>query len=782
MDLIARPGQDGVSFQRHRDSQHHFCSEADPEHYPQPVHFPSSTYNRSFNVPAIQSAPSKQIVLPGVGQTRCYWTLLNSSLQFLVLDPVLAYHLQDQSARFLEASLLDFVHPEEQDSARQDIDSALEAGTLHGSVTRVRYCRLSRVRRLLGWTASSPPYPPNFPVDRIAVDSDYMAVYLVINCVAEGLVLCFIHAVVDITPREDNDEIRKTGWTNWCSTYGFEQEQACVLYQRLYDSVPPPKIIFQHDSDPPLRVFQILRNQADRPLVLSWPPEASFLQGQYTRPAAQDLARLAQHIQIGYSLCGGGESDARTSCTRRYKSVQNVDVPTTEGTESLQVESIFIPHGMIIFACHKVNNRCLTPAALADEEPPMRTQKDLSYSKMLGHEHQELFQTDQLSYNDAFLTNTSQLVPQAYVQQWVEGQSHVKIYPQYSQQQQQQQQRWDQACSHTDLPPSRFQTGIDSATGVTRAVYEDQWTGQQTHFIDNSATIVAGISYVRSQCPSHASTGGAFSNDVALPFFPAKSTTAVKSSGIVKEESPTPSNDDFSQGCQSPDVTGRADFLKDNYSERERSARSGDLLVGVVRCSSCQTTHSPEWRKGPSGKKDLCNACGLRFARSRAKKEGVTARKRKEKEKEPLSTRRAKALPITAGSNATKNFDQRSSAQSFIRFKTADDSGESTEPSTASSSLPSEILSTPPADSVRSHYLDQTLTQSLTPSPSPPTYFYLPSNRIDVKQHSDPQSSYITTDQYFSLAQSESFLHQTAQQEHGQTELPSQNPELSNQY
>lgn len=34
----------------------------------------------------------------------------------------------------------------------------------------------------------------------------------------------------------------------------------------------------------------------------------------------------------------------------------------------------------------------------------------------------------------------------------------------------------------------------------------------------------------------------------------------------------------------------------------------GNPPVGVPKCSSCNVTHSPEWRKGPSGKKDLCNA------------------------------------------------------------------------------------------------------------------------------------------------------------------------------
>ena len=45
---------------------------------------------------------------------------------------------------------------------------------------------------------------------------------------------------------------------------------------------------------------------------------------------------------------------------------------------------------------------------------------------------------------------------------------------------------------------------------------------------------------------------------------------------------------------------------------REHSAgggrASGNPPVGISRCSSCNVTTSPEWRKGPSGKKDLCNA------------------------------------------------------------------------------------------------------------------------------------------------------------------------------
>jgi len=52
-------------------------------------------------------------------------------------------------------------------------------------------------------------------------------------------------------------------------------------------------------------------------------------------------------------------------------------------------------------------------------------------------------------------------------------------------------------------------------------------------------------------------------------------------------------------------------------SVREHSTSSGRASgnppMGISRCASCKATTSPEWRKGPSGKKDLCNACVFHF-------------------------------------------------------------------------------------------------------------------------------------------------------------------------
>ena len=34
-----------------------------------------------------------------------------------------------------------------------------------------------------------------------------------------------------------------------------------------------------------------------------------------------------------------------------------------------------------------------------------------------------------------------------------------------------------------------------------------------------------------------------------------------------------------------------------------------------LQCDICKMTDSPEWRKGPNGRKTLCNACGIHFAK-----------------------------------------------------------------------------------------------------------------------------------------------------------------------
>lgn len=52
--------------------------------------------------------------------------------------------------------------------------------------------------------------------------------------------------------------------------------------------------------------------------------------------------------------------------------------------------------------------------------------------------------------------------------------------------------------------------------------------------------------------------------------------------------------------------------LISNKKKRKRRKGGGNINR---QCSNCHTMSTPEWRRGPTGQRDLCNSCGLRFAK-----------------------------------------------------------------------------------------------------------------------------------------------------------------------
>ncbi|TEY37457.1 hypothetical protein BOTCAL_0516g00050 [Botryotinia calthae] len=52
-----------------------------------------------------------------------------------------------------------------------------------------------------------------------------------------------------------------------------------------------------------------------------------------------------------------------------------------------------------------------------------------------------------------------------------------------------------------------------------------------------------------------------------------------------------------------------------------RKKRKRRKLPGNVQrdCANCHTKNTPEWRRGPSGNRDLCNSCGLRWAKQQGR-------------------------------------------------------------------------------------------------------------------------------------------------------------------
>ncbi|EMD34132.1 hypothetical protein CERSUDRAFT_117628 [Gelatoporia subvermispora B] len=496
---------------------------------------------------------------PKPGQTRCYWSLLTPELSFLYLDPVLATHLGEQADLLIGKSLLTFVHPDEQDSARLDLGSVLDSRTLHGSVTRVRYSRLTRVRRQLGYDGPDEEWPD---ADKVAVDANYMAVDIVINWAADGLVLCFMHAVVDLTPR-DNDEHHKTGWTNWCGTPYMSSDEIQLLYSRLHQFVSQPQSM--------TRVFQILLNSPERSLYMSWPPD----QGQGGL-GSKDFAKLAEDVQISSGTSSG--TDAKTSCTRRYKALQMVHCGMDGNRE---VESIFIPHGAIIFACHKVRTYSRNAAISTTDISP--SYNSPYYANSSHHHYDQPSHSYSLppvpapgSYNHGYPSQQGHS-PSSYssAPSWSQGSEPSSSHPHYNNHHQWGSQGAPMSSSWSSQPPPYLDPGHGvGGAGLTQSLPSP------------------GLQY-----SAHEGSPPSPSSDVV----PASRITHRRASG-----------------------TGRGELGGGGRG-------SGNPPMGVLQCSSCKTTHSPEWRKGPSGKKDLCNACGLRYARSRAKKEGGVQRRRKDR-------------------------------------------------------------------------------------------------------------------------------------------------------
>ncbi|KAG0208052.1 hypothetical protein BGX28_000872 [Mortierella sp. GBA30] len=128
-----------------------------------------------------------------------------------------------------------------------------------------------------------------------------------------------------------------------------------------------------------------------------------------------------------------------------------------------------------------------------------------------------------------------------------------------------------------------------------------------------------------------------------------------KSSSSTSSSSPPASGYDM-------DMTGSVDNAMSSNSNGH-GGHTMRVSPEEKACESCGTTNSPEWRRGQSGKKDLCNACGLRYSRSVARQNRL-AQKQLEgkgtKAKGAKAGKAAKASKKTSGVEASVESTQTS--------------------------------------------------------------------------------------------------------------------------
>lgn len=62
-----------------------------------------------------------------------------------------------------------------------------------------------------------------------------------------------------------------------------------------------------------------------------------------------------------------------------------------------------------------------------------------------------------------------------------------------------------------------------------------------------------------------------------------------------------------------------AEELQGLLAARKKRKRRKGAGANEKECSNCHTKATPEWRRGPSGSRDLCNSCGLRWAKQQGR-------------------------------------------------------------------------------------------------------------------------------------------------------------------
>ncbi|KAG8763654.1 hypothetical protein FRC11_014631 [Ceratobasidium sp. 423] len=685
-----------------------------------------------------QRAAMDQHPVPAFGRTRCYWSLLDSELKYLYLDPTCFVHMGEQAEKIIGTCLLEYVHPDEHKSARADLRKVLDSRTLDGSVTRVRYARLSRIREILGCNAPDP-----FPdADLVTVDDHYIACDVVINWVSDNVVLCFLHAIVD-KGKADNDEFNKTHWTNWCGTSAMTTDHAAGLYDRLHKLVPP-------SQTPPDRIFQILINQPARPILFSWPPEG------YT---AGEFSKLVHRMEIegprgpSHSKRDDG---AKTSCTRRYKAYQQI----IDRGVLKEVESIFIPHGAVIFACHKVvPPRSPYPSIqqgrasasdmyhgyqprqpVASGYPPQSHQHPLvqgnytsdarrgagnysapgvpdspeyAHSRVTNAGYQRgpaEYSASQYAvrdvdyahgpnyvqqYDPPYPASTNQQRSEVYTpvqhptghrssQDRADGWGYAQSQPQHPPATQTPAQLSWPAPANSPRPASPRSQGPSSYEGQSWMMPQGWTQGPMEQTPAPQHQPQQGYPYPTPQPFGPPSIPGQPQQQPLSPPPPYAPNTPISQppppldTPVSAKREPSPQEEDTTiprihappkrkrGSVPKRETNGTLDLASGDGGRSQLSPPTKDVISrergnntgatapragggpppGIQRCSSCKSESSPEWRKGPSGKKDLCNACGLRYARSKQKKDGNAQPKRRREKEIPLAPA---PVPIPGG-------------------------------------------------------------------------------------------------------------------------------------
>jgi len=106
-------------------------------------------------------------------------------------------------------------------------------------------------------------------------------------------------------------------------------------------------------------------------------------------------------------------------------------------------------------------------------------------------------------------------------------------------------------------------------------------------------------------------------------------TSGERKRNCAKDTTPTPTTTTTTKETkETPTTTNQAETPKSEHTPEQPDQSQKKELANLfhpskyksdkkLQCEVCYTTETPEWRRGPNGKRTLCNACGLQYAKFR---------------------------------------------------------------------------------------------------------------------------------------------------------------------
>lgn len=273
--------------------------------------------------------------------------------------------------------------------------------------------------------------------------------------------------------------------------------------------------------------------------------------------------------------------------------------------------------GTVIFACHKVFDSVAETGAATSYPQHSNGYANDQSAYMYSHPQQQVGRAYNangessvygMSYMDEGMGQ--QMNAQSYVQRWVEGQSQesTNMLPGAPDEQ------WaptESTMSSPIISANGRAMDADAGAGAYYTPYlphqslphqpqpPSQWS------VTPSYPLQHGEPH-RGQSPGY--SGTPYAQSASLAASSQEHSPAGAPPPKLPSQSypycPTPGSNSGS-GPRRTDDDDDAPYPTAGRSSVESTGFSG---AGGLRCASCGVTHSPEWRKGPSGKKDLCNA------------------------------------------------------------------------------------------------------------------------------------------------------------------------------